>query len=344
MSNWQNKLLKFYEKNEKFILPITRRNEVINFVKSGLKDLSVSRTSFTWGIKVPDNDKHVIYVWLDALTNYLSALNYPDTNNKLYKKFWPASLHVIGKDILRFHAIYWPAFLLAANIKPPERVFGHGWILSGDEKMSKSKGNILNPNDIINGYGIDELRYYLMKEVSHGSDGSISLKSLENCINSDLANNYGNLCQRIFSFIKNNCKNKIQRTSNLLENEKKLIKKTDDLTKNLKHLMNNQNLNSYIKSVIDISFLTNKYINDEEPWKLKKNNIEKMNNILHRSLDQIAKISILLSPIIPNSTNKVLDALKINKDLRNLSFLDGKKIFTDKIEINNLDILFKKIN
>ena len=183
-----------------------------------------------------------------------------------------------------------------------------------------------------------------MKEVSHGSDGSISLKSLENCINSDLANNYGNLCQRIFSFIKNNCKNKIQRTSNLLENEKKLIKKTDDLTKNLKHLMNNQNLNSYIKSVIDISFLTNKYINDEEPWKLKKNNIEKMNNILHRSLDQIAKISILLSPIIPNSTNKVLDALKINKDLRNLSFLDGKKIFTDKIEINNLDILFKKIN
>ena len=344
LSNWQNKLLKFYEKNEKFILPITRRNEVINFVKSGLKDLSVSRTSFTWGIKVPDNDKHVIYVWLDALTNYLSALNYPDTNNKLYKKFWPASLHVIGKDILRFHAIYWPAFLLAANIKPPERVFGHGWILSGDEKMSKSKGNILNPNDIINGYGIDELRYYLMKEVSHGSDGSISLKSLENCINSDLANNYGNLCQRIFSFIKNNCKNKIQRTSNLLENEKKLIKKTDDLTKNLKHLMNNQNLNSYIKSVIDISFLTNKYINDEEPWKLKKNNIEKMNNILHRSLDQIAKISILLSPIIPNSTNKVLDALKINKDLRNLSFLDGKKIFTDKIEINNLDILFKKIN
>ena len=344
LSNWQNKLLKFYEKNEKFILPITRRNEVINFVKSGLKDLSVSRTSFTWGIKVPDNNKHVIYVWLDALTNYLSALNYPDINNKLYKKFWPASLHVIGKDILRFHAIYWPAFLLAANIEPPERVFGHGWILSGDEKMSKSKGNILNPNDIINGYGIDELRYYLMKEVSHGSDGSISLKSLENCINSDLANNYGNLCQRIFSFIKNNCKNKIQRTSNFLENEKKLIKATNDLTKNLKHLMNNQNLNSYIKSVIDISFLTNKYINDEEPWKLKKNNIEKMNNILHRSLDQIAKISILLSPIIPNSTNKVLDALKINKDLRNLSFLDGKKIFTDKIEINNLDILFKKIN
>ena len=209
LSSWENKLLEFYEKNEKFILPLSRRNEVINFVKSGLKDLSVSRTSFTWGIKVPNNDKHVIYVWLDALTNYLSALNFPNTNNKLYKDFWPASLHVIGKDILRFHAIYWPAFLLAAGLDPPTRVFGHGWILSGDEKMSKSKGNILNPIEIINSYGIDELRYYLMKEVPHGSDGNISLKNLENCINSDLANNYGNLCQRIFSFVKNNCDNKV---------------------------------------------------------------------------------------------------------------------------------------
>ena len=192
LSSWEKRLLEFYDKNKKFILPASRRNEVINFVKSGLKDLSVSRTSFTWGIKVPENDKHVIYVWLDALTNYLSALNYPDINSKLYKDFWPASLHVIGKDILRFHAIYWPAFLLAAKIEPPIRVFGHGWILSGDEKMSKSKGNILNPIEIIEKYGIDELRYYLMKEVSHGTDGSISLKSLENCINSDLANNYGN--------------------------------------------------------------------------------------------------------------------------------------------------------
>ena len=209
LSAWEKKLLEFYDKHEKFILPISRRNEVINFVKNGLKDLSVSRTSFTWGIKVPNNSKHVIYVWLDALTNYLSALNFPNTNDKLYKSFWPASLHVIGKDILRFHAIYWPAFLLAADIKPPNRVFGHGWILSGDEKMSKSKGNILNPLEIINTYGIDQLRYYLMKEVSHGSDGSISLKSLESCINSDLANNYGNLCQIVFSFIKNNCKNKV---------------------------------------------------------------------------------------------------------------------------------------
>ena len=343
LSAWEKKLLEFYNNNEKFILPLTRKNEVINFVKSGLKDLSVSRTSFTWGIKVPNNDKHVIYVWLDALTNYLSALNYPDIKNELYKNFWPASLHVIGKDILRFHAIYWPAFLLAAGLKPPQRVFGHGWILSGEEKMSKSKGNILNPLEIIKNYGIDALRYYLMKEVSHGSDGSISLKNLENCINSDLANNYGNLCQRIFSFVKNNCNNKVIKTKNISAADKKLIEQTKTLTKDLRDLMNNQNLNNYIKSVINISFLTNKYINDEEPWKLK-NNKEKMSNILHLSLEQIAKISILLNPIIPKATTKVLESLKINLKLTNMSFLDGKDLLSKEIVVKDLNILFKKIN
>ena len=343
LSAWEKKLLEFYEKNDKFILPSSRRNEVIKFVKSGLKDLSVSRTSFTWGIMVPNNNKHVIYVWLDALTNYLSALNYPNVNDKLYKDFWPASLHVIGKDILRFHAIYWPAFLLAADIPPPKRVFGHGWILSGDEKMSKSKGNILNPIEIINTYGIDQLRYYLIKEVSLGTDGNISLKNLESCINSDLANNYGNLCQRVFSFIKNNCESKVNKTKNITDSDKKLLNQTEAFTKDLRSEMNNQNLNNYIKSVINISSLTNKYINDEEPWKLKKNNIEKMNNILHIALEQIAKISILFNPIIPNATSKVLDALNIKPELRNLSFLDGSNIFTNEIKIKELDILFKKI-
>jgi len=344
LSSWQNKLLEFYEKNEKFIYPTSRKNEVVSFVKSGLKDLSVSRTSFSWGIKVPNKNNHVIYVWLDALTNYLSALNFPNTEDELYKKFWPASLHVIGKDILRFHAIYWPAFLLAAGIKPPSRVFGHGWILSGDEKMSKSKGNILNPLEIIKIYGIDELRYYLMKEVSHGSDGNISLESLEKCINSDLANNYGNLCQRIFSFIKNNCDNKVNKSDNFSTADKNLIKKTKNLTKNLREKMINQNLNHYIKSVIEISFLTNKYINDEEPWKLKKTDLEKMNNILYLSLEQIAKISILLNPIIPSASSKVLDALNIKNEKRNLSFLDDKTFLNDEIRINNIEILFKKIN
>ena len=343
LSAWENKLISFYEKNKNFIFPESRRNEVISFVKNGLKDLSVSRTSFSWGIKVPNNDKHVIYVWLDALTNYLSALNFPNTSDNLYKTFWPASLHVIGKDILRFHAIYWPAFLLAAKIEPPNKIFGHGWILSGDEKMSKSKGNILNPLEVINNYGIDELRYYLMKEVSHGSDGNISLKSLENCINSDLANNYGNLCQRIFSFIKNNCNFEVETLDNFSDSDNKLITDTVALTDGVRKAIDNQDLNGYLKSVINISFLTNKYINDEEPWKHKKNNLKKMNNILYLSLTQIAKISILLNPIIPLATTKVLNALNIKEEHRNLSFLDGADIFDKKIKINSLEILFNKI-
>ena len=189
-------IIKYYDENPNFIQPESRRNEVISFVKNGLKDLSISRKSFSWGIKVPDNDKHVIYVWLDALTNYISALNYPNTKDDLFKKFWPATLHLIGKDILRFHAVYWPAFLLAAKIKLPQTVYGHGWILSGDEKMSKSKGNILDPLEIIEKYGLDPLRYYLLKEVSFGNDGNISRERLEDCINSDLANNFGNLCKK----------------------------------------------------------------------------------------------------------------------------------------------------
>ena len=343
LSVWQSKLLDFYEKNSNFIVPSARKNEVVNFVKSGLKDLSISRTSFSWGLKVPGNEKHVIYVWLDALTNYLSALNFPDTHDTLFKTFWPASLHVIGKDILRFHAIYWPAFLLAAKIPLPEKIFSHGWILSGDKKMSKSKGNILDPLEIISKYGIDQIRYYLMKEVSHGSDGNISIESLKNCVNSDLANNYGNLCQRILAFVKNNCNSKVFKTKNLSDADKNIFTQTSFFTKNLRSEIDNQNLNNYIKSVINISFLTNKYINDEEPWKLKDNNVEKMNNILHTALEQIAKISILLNPIIPNSTTKVLNALNVDNNLRNMSFLDGKNILTNEVSISHLDILFKKI-
>ena len=202
LSNWSSKLFEHYKKNEDFILPKSRKNEVVKFVEKGLNDLSVSRTSFSWGIPVPKNQKHIIYVWLDALTNYISALNFPNTEDTKFKSFWPADVHIIGKDILRFHAIYWPAFLLAAKLPLPKKIFGHGWILSNDKKMSKSLGNILDPIEIIKNYGIDQLRYYLVKEVSLGNDGSVSMENLKNCINNDLANNYGNLCQRVFSFIK----------------------------------------------------------------------------------------------------------------------------------------------
>ena len=286
LSKWQDPLLKFYTENPNFILPESRRNEVISFVKSGLKDLSVSRKSFSWGIKVPSNKEHVIYVWLDALTNYLSALNYPSTEDPLLKNFWPASLHLIGKDILRFHAVYWPAFLLAAGIDPPKRVYGHGWILSNDEKMSKSKGNILDPIEIIGKYGIDPLRYYLLKEVSFGNDGSISKEKLESCINSDLANNYGNLCQRVIAFNEKNLNLKVPESYNFNEEDKKILQIFSSKYNQIIEFIDHQDINNYINFIQDGLFSANKYFNDQEPWN-KKKDTDQLSGIILKLIKEI---------------------------------------------------------
>ena len=343
LSAFQSKLLEHYKKNVDFILPQSRKNEVIKFVEKGLKDLSISRTSFSWGIPVPDNTKHVIYVWLDALTNYLSALNFPNIEDEKYKSFWPADVHIIGKDILRFHAIYWPAFLFAADLPLPKKVFGHGWILSDDKKMSKSLGNILDPIEVIKDYGIDQLRYYLIKEVSLGNDGSISMKNLKNCINNDLANNYGNLCQRVFSFINKNCANKIPKKKVSKESDIKLIKSLQDYVPKLIDYINEQNLNEYVKSVVNFSFEANKYFNDSEPWALKKKDPERMNTILHTIVEQIKNISILLNPIIPISTQKVLNTIHMSeKEISITNILKDNSLNCD-LELKSLNILFKKI-
>ena len=264
LSSFQNKLLEHYKKNKEFILPQSRRNEVVSFVEKGLKDLSISRTSFSWGIPVPDNKEHIIYVWLDALTNYLSAINFPNTDDKKYKSFWPADIHIIGKDILRFHAVYWPAFLLAANLPLPKRVFGHGWILSDEKKMSKSLGNILDPIQIIKNYGIDQLRYYLIKEVSLGNDGSISMENLKNCINNDLANNYGNLCQRVTAFAMKNCDGKIPAKIDFQPDDLKILNKFHENLDTLRSKINEQNINFYIDFIVNSLFDANKYFNDQE--------------------------------------------------------------------------------
>ena len=343
LSSWQKQLLNFYEENPDFILPRSRKNEVVEFVKSGLKDLSVSRTSFSWGIPVPKANKHVIYVWLDALTNYLSALNYPDQKSNQYKKFWPADIHIIGKDILRFHAIYWPAFLMAAKIPLPKRVYGHGWILSDEKKMSKSLGNILDPIEIIKKYGIDPLRYYLIKEVSIGNDGSISLKSLKDCVNNDLANNYGNLCQRVFTFVEKNCNSLIPYYKNFSKEDETVTKDLTRKVPDLKKLMNKQELNHYMKEVIDFSFTANKYFNDLKPWDLKKNNIDRMNAVIYTVLNQIRSISILLHPIIPGSSEKILYSLGIDKKDFNLESLINVNFLKKGTKINMPGILFKKI-
>ena len=341
LSKWQEPLLKFYSENPKFILPESRKNEVISFVKSGLKDLSVSRKSFSWGIKVPSNKDHVIYVWLDALTNYLSALNYPKETERLYKDFWPANIHIIGKDILRFHAVYWPAFLLAADIKPPQRVYGHGWILSGDEKMSKSKGNILDPIEIIDIYGLDALRYYLLKEVSFGNDGNISKEKLESCINSDLANNYGNLCQRVILFCEKNLGLKVPEY-NFTKEDLKILNDFNDNIENIEKQINDQNINYYVEYVVNQLFKANKYFNDQAPW-TKKDDSLRLNTIVFVSLELIRKISILLYPIIPNTSLKVLNIFSIKEKDIKFDTIINNEYLKDKKEIIKLGILFEKI-
>ena len=342
LSKWEKPLLKFYKDNPDFISPKSRKNEVISFVKSGLKDLSVSRKSFSWGIKVPHDDKHVIYVWLDALTNYMSALNYPQVDDELFKKFWPASIHLIGKDILRFHAIYWPAFLLAAKITPPKKVFGHGWILSNEEKMSKSKGNILDPIEIIDQYGLDPLRYYLIKEVSFGNDGNISQDKLEDCINSDLANNFGNLCQRVISFTIKNCSGKIPEKINFEKDDLDILNKYKENLSKIRLEIDNQNINFYIDYIINSLFEANKYFNDQEPWK-KKDNPLRLNTIVYSTLEIVRKVSFLLYPIIPQSSLKALKIFNLTEKDIDFTSIGDNTFLKQGNSINKINILFNKI-
>ena len=342
LSKWEKPLLEFYEKNPTFISPASRKNGVISFVKSGLKDLSVSRKSFSWGIKVPNDDDHVIYVWLDALTNYISALNYPNKDDELYKKFWPASVHLIGKDILRFHAIYWPAFLLAAKITPPKKVYGHGWILSNEEKMSKSKGNILDPLEIIKQYGLDPLRYYLIKEVSFGNDGNISQERLEDCINSDLANNFGNLCQRVSAFVIKNCESKVPEKIKFENDDIKILDEYSHNLDKLRSEIDNQNINYYIDYIVNRLFEANKYFNDQEPWKKKDDKI-RLNTIVYTTLEIVRKVTFLLYPIIPQSSLKALKIFNLEEKDVIFQSIGNNEFLKKGSAINKIDILFNKI-
>ena len=331
LSEWQKPLLKFYEENPNFIKPESRKNEVISFVSSGLKDLSISRTTFKWGIPVPKNSKHIMYVWLDALTNYISATNLFENNNE----YWPADVHIIGKDILRFHAVYWPAFLMAAKIPLPKQVFGHGWILSGEEKMSKSKGNILDPIELIDEYGSDELRYYLMKEVIFGLDGSVNIDNFKNTIN-DLANNFGNLSNRIFTILDKNYNCKIPNVSPGYTINENLIINTQEYI----DIINNYEIHNYIKKIHSYSSALNKYVNDNEPWNKKINSDQNIKNILYSTIIGLKNIFILLYPVIPKSSISFLKNINISQKDINLNLIN--KEFDNNQKLSKPDILFKK--
>ncbi len=252
LSAWQEPLLRLYEERPDFILPPSRRNEVISFVKGGLQDLSVSRTSFSWGIPVPDDPEHVVYVWLDALTNYMTALGYPDTGAEAYRTFWPADVHVVGKDILRFHAIFWPAFLLAAGLEPPRRVFAHGWWTNEGKKISKSLGNVIDPVQLIETYGLDQTRYFLLREVPFGNDGDFSREAMVTRMNHDLANDYGNLVQRVLSMIQRNCDARVPAPGAYDDADRRLIEAAGAMLARVRAAMAEQALSRSLEMVFEL--------------------------------------------------------------------------------------------
>ncbi len=333
LSKWQDKLLKFYEDNPTFVLPFSRMNEIKSFVSSGLKDLSISRTTFDWGVKVPGDENHIVYVWLDALTNYISALGW-NSNNVDFENYWPSDLHMVGKDILRFHAVYWPAFLMAANLPLPKKVFAHGWWTNEGKKISKSLGNVIDPIEIVEKYGLDQTRYFLLREVPFGRDGDFSNFSMIQRINSDLSNDLGNLCQRTLSLIFKNFDGKIpDYPQNLTNDDNKIINFSDTLLEKLRIKIDNQELHLVIQLIWELISEANKYIDGQAPWSLANKNKDRMGEILAIMTEVIRNIAIFLQPIIPESANKILNQLKIPNNERTFNFSCGKYRLSKNITI-----------
>ena len=323
LSAWGDRLLKFYDDNPDFIMPKTRRNEVISFVKGGLRDLSISRTTFNWGVDVPNDEKHIMYVWLDALTNYLTAVGFPDEDSELYKKFWPADLHMVGKDIVRFHAVYWPAFLLAADLPTPKRVFAHGWWTNEGQKISKSTGNVIDPLELINSYGLDQTRYFLLREVPFGKDGDFSRKAMAQRMNSELANDFGNLCQRSLSMVFKNCNEKIPTPAAFNDDDNKLIDQCQQLLPILRDHLDVQAFHKGLESIWKVIGVANRYVDSQAPWGLKKTDPDRMATVLYVLSDVIRQLAILTQPFMPISCGKILDQLEIPNDDRDFKSLSN---------------------
>ncbi len=313
LSAYQDKLLSLYENNPDFIRPKSRYNEVVSFVKSGLRDLSVSRTGLKWGIPVPDDEKHVMYVWLDALTNYLTAVGYPQTEDENFQKFWPADLHMVGKDIIRFHAVYWPAFLMSAELELPQRIFAHGWWTNEGQKISKSLGNVIDPLELKKEYGLDALRYFLLREVPFGNDGDFSHSSMINRMNGELANELGNLAQRVFSMIHKNCDAALPKPADLTGEDTELLALIEQTLAEARSFIEKQAFHDMLESIWKLIRAANQYVDFQAPWGLKKTDIQRMNTVLWVLAETIRNIAILLLPVMPLSVSKLLDYLAVDE-------------------------------
>ncbi len=324
LSAYGEKLLAYYDAHPNFILPETRRNEVVSFVKSGLQDLSVSRTSLTWGVPVPDAPGHVMYVWVDALTNYITGVGYPDEKSGKFRTYWPADLHVIGKDIVRFHAVYWPAFLMSAGVQPPRRVYGHGFLFNRGEKMSKSVGNVVDPFALSDEYGVDALRYFFLREVPFGQDGNYGHEAIVARTNADLANDLGNLAQRSLTMVAKNCGGKVPERGTLAPADQSILALADAMLGKAREAMKTQQLHQVLSVVWAVVAEANRYFAASAPWELAKKDPVRMASVLWTTAEVTRQVAILAQPFVPAGAEKLLDLLAVPAEERTFAFLGQK--------------------
>jgi methionyl-tRNA synthetase len=330
LSAYQQKLLDLYARVPDFVLPKERLNEVASFVRGGLQDLSISRTTFDWGVKVPadpskTNANHIMYVWVDALTNYITAVGYPDVGNEKFKRYWPASLHVIGKDIVRFHAVYWPAFLMSAGVAVPKHIFSHGFLFNRGEKMSKSVGNVIDPFTMADTYGVDQFRYFFLREVPFGQDGNYSHEAIVNRINADLANDLGNLAQRSLSMIGKAFGGNLPKPGAFSDTDKKILAAGDALIGAAREHMKTQQLHQVLNGVWAVVADANRYFASEAPWALAKTNPERQGTVLYVTAEILRQVGILAQPFVPTSAAKLLDLLAVPAGEREFSALTAER-------------------
>ncbi|ULN46530.1 methionine--tRNA ligase [Mycolicibacterium goodii] len=323
LSAYTDRLLALYREHPEFIGPDVRRNEIVSFVSGGLKDLSISRTTFDWGVPVPDHPDHVMYVWVDALTNYLTGVGFPDTGSEAFRRYWPADLHMIGKDIIRFHTVYWPAFLMSAGLELPKRVFAHGWLLNRGEKMSKSIGNVVDPVNLVDTFGLDQVRYFLLREVPFGQDGSYNEDAIIGRINADLANELGNLAQRSLSMVAKNLGAAVPDPGEFTEEDAALLASADGLLERLREHFDVPAMHLALEAIWGVLGAANRYFSAQEPWVLRKSDAaedqQRFRTVLYTTLEVVRIATLLLQPVMPESTAKLLDLLGQPADERDFA-------------------------